>query len=72
MGECKPLAGGGAVGAGEAGGRDLHLSTFQLNLSRFRHKIPPSQPLISPNTSSPSPKTTPTRTPYPQKALKLS
>ena len=31
-------------------GRDLHSSTFQLNLSRFSHKIHPKHPLISPNS----------------------
>jgi len=32
-------------------GRGLHSSTFQLNLSRFWHKIHPKHPLIPPNTS---------------------
>ena len=32
-------------------GRGLHSSTFQLNLSRFRHKIHPEHPLMPPNTS---------------------
>ena len=32
-------------------GMGLHSSTFQLNLSRFRHKIHPRHPLISPTFS---------------------
>ena len=31
-------------------GRRLHSSTFQLNLSRFLHKIHPVYPLIPPDT----------------------
>jgi len=30
--------------------RGLHSSTFQLNLSRFRHKTHPGHPLMNPNT----------------------
>jgi len=33
-----------------ARGRALHSSTFQLNPSRFRHKIYPKHPMIRPNT----------------------
>ena len=40
MGECKPLVYGGGGGSGReggggGGGKGLHLSAFQLNLSRF-------------------------------------
>jgi hypothetical protein len=50
----------------------LHSSTFQLNLSRFCHKIHPRHPLMSPDTPY-----TPLRQPLnvppiPQKALELS
>ena len=31
-------------------GRGLHSSTFQLNLSRFWHKIHPKHPLLPPDT----------------------
>jgi len=31
-------------------GRDLNSSTFQLNLSRFCHKIHPKHPLTPPDT----------------------
>jgi len=31
--------------------RGLHSSTFQLNLSRFRHEIHPNQPVIHPDTT---------------------
>ena len=48
--------GGGRVGQQMVDGQlvdgtDLHSSTFQLNLSRFRHKIHPRHPLESPDTS---------------------
>ena len=33
------------------GGRGLHSSTFQLNLSRFCHKMRSEHPLIPPHTS---------------------
>jgi hypothetical protein len=32
-------------------GRGLHSSTFQLNLSRFGHKLHPKHPLITPDTA---------------------
>ena len=35
MDECKPLVGGIGVIGGGIGGRGLHSSTFQLNLSCF-------------------------------------
>jgi len=56
-------------------GRGLHSSTFQLNLSRFSHKIHPSNPLITPNTpdtSQTSPKQPRNAPPVPHKALTLS
>ena len=31
--------------------RILHLSTFQLNLSRFRHETHPKHPIIPPDAS---------------------
>ena len=35
----------------EDGGRGVHSSTFQLNLSSFGHKIHPEYPLLCPDTS---------------------
>jgi len=47
--------GGGIIESGEGGGggsgRGLHSSTFQLNLSRFWHKIHPKHPPIPHHTS---------------------
>ena len=37
-------------GRGGAKGRGAHSSTFQLNLSRFRHNTHPGHPLITPDT----------------------
>jgi len=60
--ECKPLDMGDmaaqvcAAGAllnilgPEMGGRALHSSTFQLNLSCFWHRIYPRHPRIPPDT----------------------
>ena len=53
-------------------GRGLHSSTFQLNLSRFWHKIHPRHPLIPPDTPYTPPRQPLTVPPIPQKALKLS
>jgi len=39
-----------AAGAGVEG-RGLHAFIFHFNLSRFRHKIYPTYPLIAPDTS---------------------
>jgi len=40
-----------SVVCGRFGGRGSHSSTFQLNLSRFKHKIHPTHPLKSPDTA---------------------
>jgi hypothetical protein len=53
-------------------GRCLHSSTFQLNLSRFWHKIHPEHLLIPPDTSSTLPKQPLNAPPITQKALTLS
>jgi len=41
---------GGGAAARRAGGRDLHSSTFQLNLSHFWHKIHPRHLLMPHHT----------------------
>jgi hypothetical protein len=53
-------------------GRGLHSSTFQLNLSRFRHKIHPEHPLLTPATPSTPPEQPLNAPPIQQKALTLS
>ena len=53
-------------------GRGLHSCTFQLNLSRFGHKVHPGHPLIIPYTSQTFPKQPLNAPPIPQKALTLS
>jgi hypothetical protein len=61
--ECKPLLSGATksplvspLKAVEILGRGLHSSTFQLNLSQFRHKTHPRHPLIPPNNPSTTPR----------------
>ena len=55
-----------------AAGRGLHSSTFQLNLSRWRHRIHPVKPLIPPNTCYTAPQQSLNASPTPHKALTLS
>ena len=69
---CKPLASGAAHGVQRVHGRGLHSSTFQLNLSRFRHNIPPTLRLFPPDTSYTLTKQPLNTPPIPQKVLTLS
>jgi len=53
-------------------GRGLHSSTFQLNLSRFGHKLHPKHLENAPNSRYTPLKQPLNLPPIPQKALKLS
>ena len=55
-----------------SGGRGLHSSTSQLNVSRFSHKTHPTHPVIPPNISHTPPLKTAKGTPYTLKALTLN
>ena len=55
-----------------AGGRGLHSSTIQLNLSRFCHRIYSKYPLIPLNICQTPPKQSLNTPPAPQKVLTLS
>jgi hypothetical protein len=61
-----------AVDSGLSMCRGLHSSTFQLNLSRFRHKIPQKHPLSTPDTPCIPAEQPLHAPPIPQKALTLS
>ena len=70
--ERKGAYGGHLTTLPKDAGRGLHSSTFQLNLSPFRHRIHNEHRLVPPDTSY-TPLTEPLHAPpIPQKALTLS